>query len=340
MLFAVFFGGIVLLFDVVIAVQLHRGADAGARFVPVPATVTASEIETTTSHGNRGGTTTTYTAHVEYRYEFAGVTHTADTVSYVEWGTSDPERAERIVAAHPIGAQVTAFVDPDDPARAVLEPGTEHFPFLVLLFLVPFHCVPAIALLARRHGRSRADAATLVANLVAFDDGTRAVLRPLPTAPALIFVIALTGLSFLATFVVAFTWGFGAGAGDVLQVIGGLAVASALFAAWWRRRAQAPARHTLVDGETRRILVGGLRSGEAAAELDWQDVQAITAESRSVGTAGGRAVERHRVRALTTVGESVDLLGFLGPSGAGDALADWLRARLGRTAVGARSTTT
>ena len=49
--------------------------------------------------------------------------------------------SRKVVAEHPLGSSVTARVDPEDPASAVLRVDGSARPRLVLVFLVPFHCL-------------------------------------------------------------------------------------------------------------------------------------------------------------------------------------------------------
>jgi hypothetical protein len=64
---------------------------------------------------------TTYEAHVEYRYSVAGETHDGDRVTYANEDTA--EWAEATVHEYPTGARVEVHYDPRDPSRSVLEPG-------------------------------------------------------------------------------------------------------------------------------------------------------------------------------------------------------------------------
>ena len=81
----------------------------------VDASIVRSSVE---QHTDKYGTSDW--ASVEYRYVVDGAPHTGTVVRFgpVEF---DREGAAATVQAYPAGAHVQAFVDPADPARAVLD---------------------------------------------------------------------------------------------------------------------------------------------------------------------------------------------------------------------------
>jgi hypothetical protein len=79
-------------------------------------------------YDNRGRT---YQAYILYEYSVDGVTRRSDvwrlgagTSSYTKASTSAVER-------YPVGAAVTVFVNPDNPADAVLEPANPSWFVLI-----------------------------------------------------------------------------------------------------------------------------------------------------------------------------------------------------------------
>ena len=115
----------------------------------VSAVVTSSEVHLqrrTGRHGGGGGSL----AVVTYRYLAAGEERTGDRVHFRvqgPWG-GGPEGLSR---RYPVGQSVRAFVDPSDPTRAVLEPGsdwTNALPVAMGLFAM-IACL-GFAMLAKR----------------------------------------------------------------------------------------------------------------------------------------------------------------------------------------------
>lgn len=91
-----------------------------ARWIAVPAWVRTSHVSQTSA--GRGGVM--YVPVIEYHYEYAGKQHHSTTISpdlhYA--GSNEPSFAEKWVSLLPVGTQVTAYVDQNNPARAVLFP--------------------------------------------------------------------------------------------------------------------------------------------------------------------------------------------------------------------------
>jgi len=91
-----------------------------SKWLAVGASVKKSYVSKTPA----GRGTTMYTPTIEYHYEYQGVQYQSTTISpdlhYA--GSSEPSFAEKWVALLPEGTQVTAYVDQNKPARAVLFP--------------------------------------------------------------------------------------------------------------------------------------------------------------------------------------------------------------------------
>ena len=94
-------------------------ADASSGWPSVAGEVRAASVEYETDSDGAG----TYRAEVLYAYEIEGVQQLANRVAFGDFGSSDPGRAQRIVNRYPEGSAVTVHYDPDEPSRAVLEPG-------------------------------------------------------------------------------------------------------------------------------------------------------------------------------------------------------------------------
>ncbi|MFM7181810.1 MAG: DUF3592 domain-containing protein [Verrucomicrobiales bacterium] len=80
----------------------------------VPGEVIWSRIK---SH--KGEDSTTYSAHVFYRYEFGGTTYRSDRTSFSKVNGSNSGAREQL-ANYPAGAVISVFVDPEKPEKSIL----------------------------------------------------------------------------------------------------------------------------------------------------------------------------------------------------------------------------
>ncbi len=328
------FGLICLVFDGLALGQIVAGLDAQWRFVPVPATVLQSEV-TTRSSTSGGRTSTTYTARVAYRYEIDGQVLVGDRVSYVEWGANNWEIAQETEAMFPLGAEVTAWVDPVDPEQAVLVPGVERFPFLVLLFLLPFHAVGLAGLTWRTPPRG--DVARLLARITLYDDGVgRTVLRLPGLSPWFTGLIVFGCSSTVAALVLGVAGLFWTGSDLFLGVVGGLLGLALLVAlpVWWFGRG--PRRLVMFDDGGGQLLVGGLAEQDpGVAVVPYAAVRNVTVEEGAAASVVGDTLYRHRIAVLGEGPEPTYLPSFSGWKEDGERLAAWVRERVGSTrAVG------
>ena len=136
------FQAIFVLMGIFFAVQGVLEWDRAAKsssWPTVAGTVTRSEV---TSHRSthKGRTSTSYHAHIEFDYEVDGKGLHGNRRSYKVLASSQ-SAANEAVAAYPVGRSVTVSYDPQDPERAVLEPGwdwSNAIPIAVGLFAIAF----------------------------------------------------------------------------------------------------------------------------------------------------------------------------------------------------------
>lgn len=107
---------------------LWRDRDRDAvldRVETVEAEILTSEVERTRSSLPEGGWRWVYRPVVEFRYRYRGRTYESDFLAYdlrKRW--PDESIARERADQYPVGATVSAYVDPDDPGTAFLE--TDH----------------------------------------------------------------------------------------------------------------------------------------------------------------------------------------------------------------------
>lgn len=118
----------------------QKQSDAAARFEPVLATILEAKVaQTTHRNANTGGPTHIYQPHIRYEYQIGGQTYRSTTFSYLGPAAADRDAMRRIVERYPPGSRQTAYVNPDNPAEAVLHRGVESSPaplWLPALFLL------------------------------------------------------------------------------------------------------------------------------------------------------------------------------------------------------------
>lgn len=115
-----------------------RAADSTS-WPTVDGAVTRSEV---TSHrsSHKGRTSTSYHAQIEFDYTVDGQKLHGTRRTYKVLASSQ-SAANEAVAAHPVGRVVTVSYDPQDPSRAVLDPGwdwSNAIPIGVGLFAIAF----------------------------------------------------------------------------------------------------------------------------------------------------------------------------------------------------------
>ncbi len=136
----VVFGAIFAIIGYVVAFYFGKpildDAKASRSWPSVSGVIERSEVVTSTSNGK-----TMYGFDVVYRYQVEGRDLTSNNVFFGGNTTSSSSSfAHNVVARYPKGAKVKVFYDPNDPSKAVLEPGTTWQSYLVfgigLAFLI------------------------------------------------------------------------------------------------------------------------------------------------------------------------------------------------------------
>lgn len=112
-------------FFIVVGIGEWRDGEASRSWPVVEGRVILSRLATHTTRagsGSSGASTSTF-HEIRYEYLVDDVHHKAGRVSFkVAMGEGD---ARTRAAAYPEGAIVAVHVDPEDPDRAVLEPGAD-----------------------------------------------------------------------------------------------------------------------------------------------------------------------------------------------------------------------
>jgi hypothetical protein len=91
---------------------------AARGWTETPATVVSSRVLRDDS-----GEDTTYVPDVLYAYTAGGEEFRSNAIGFFQFVSTGTGGAREVVASYPSGRRLTAYVDPDDPTRAVLERG-------------------------------------------------------------------------------------------------------------------------------------------------------------------------------------------------------------------------
>lgn len=207
--FLLFFSCIWLTVTTLATTLMIRGilgqSDAASRFIPVPATITASDIKE-----HDGEDSTTYSNKVTYTYTHHNQTFTSDRIAH-DTMSGSYKSAKSWARAHPAGSSITAYIDPASPSSAVLRTSVGRSSWMMMLFLLPFQSV-AIGCLAMlgsvlRDAISPPHLRHPMHGLIVRDEPHQVTFR-LETVAAFSSAVATTGLlAFISIFIVAFSTG-------------------------------------------------------------------------------------------------------------------------------------
>jgi hypothetical protein len=104
---------------------------ASGNWRATPCTVLASRLRS--EHGNHG---TLYSIDIEYTYNVNGQTYTTDRYSFVSDSSGVSDEKAKVVKQYRENRAATCYVNPDNPAEAVLKPGWRAEGLLPLIPLV------------------------------------------------------------------------------------------------------------------------------------------------------------------------------------------------------------
>ena len=312
--------GLLAIFDGLFIRQALQEREARGHWEQVPAIVTASKVDI-----SRGSDSTSYTPRIHFRYLLDGRDYTGKNYSFLKGFSAGERYADRVVESYPRGAEVTAYVDPKDPSRAVLSVDGSAFPKLALIFLAPFHCV-AFGLLAAAFGASRrrkaqGELSDLEYRYVHFSDQHHFVVRKRPAGPTVYFLGSLGLITFVMTFVIGLS---GADHLAPLALISSVAAAAALTRSLCNKAAR-PENFLHVDRDGRTFAYPA-----DAERVEFGESNVIDVDSTSTNvTINDQRIYKHDIR----IGEGSDaatMFTFKGPIHEGEALREIIEGQLGR----------
>ncbi|MEM9381905.1 MAG: DUF3592 domain-containing protein [Planctomycetota bacterium] len=243
--FGIVWLGVLAAFDTTLIRQKLAHLDAQERFEPTPATVVESRIDASSD-----GDGTSYLPFIQYRYEVGGAEFVGERYSFSDWGLPSERVARETVDRFPAGAEITAYVDPREPDRSILDIEGESYPTIAVLLLTPFHCVGLFVLATivqlvrrRRYGPREA----MRRRFVAVDrDDHLVILRP-RAAWWQVLLVVLGILCAAAGAYLCLRYGFG-GANDLaVPALGACALMAALAVAVKKALDRRPSEFLHVD---------------------------------------------------------------------------------------------
>lgn len=327
---ALFWNGLVGVFDVMIVGAAVRSVQAQQSWEPMQASILESRVEA--RHSDDG---TTYRPVVRYRYRVGPEVHVSDRVSFLSWGTSDRGWAEEIQERYPLGSTVTGYHDPEEPSSAALDISTDTIPPFAVLFLLPFHVIGfgiILGVIAAWRSRDDDEEAALRKRFVVVDRGGHVVLRRPTMGPRLAFTIALFGTSFVSTFASLAFGGPGAGWPVMLVFLAICVALSTGAAVYAQRRCRRPDRHLHIDHGSGLFAFPADAEGVPVGEVDELQIQS---QATNVTVNDVRQYE-HRLVAIVA-GRPHDVFTMRGGPGDGDEIKDLVEAEFARAGRRQRS---
>ncbi|MEO1129936.1 MAG: DUF3592 domain-containing protein [Planctomycetota bacterium] len=276
--------------------SIWRGAQTET-WSPVQATILASDVlvEDDPEQGPM------YIADVSYRYLVNGFPYTSDRiqVGYVVRTNLGYRASKALSEQYPAGSQRQVFVNPSDPADAVLRRGVHASMPFVLLFMTPFNALvlggaAAAGTAGLRTLRRAVPSATAGMRVRREHDRTSMCLRKAPALFSGLLWVGATG--FFLIFPIVFTNGFDP---PPIMSYSGLALAGLAGLLGWTRmhwRMRAGRYDMVLDLRTKSLHLPRVEGRRKPRLLRFEDIRAFEVNVKST-TAGTSSEQRFTVDA-------------------------------------------
>ncbi|PWH16906.1 MAG: hypothetical protein DDG59_08690 [Anaerolineae bacterium] len=136
-------GGFVLVFGVlgiwliITSRKQRQKAEASQNWPTVAAQIVLSEVRESSSLDEEGDIRRSYFPHVEYTYQVGEMTYRGDKLTFgAKRGYASPKKAQEQIARYPVGAQVRAYYNPENPQEAVLEQRAVGSNFMLIFGII------------------------------------------------------------------------------------------------------------------------------------------------------------------------------------------------------------
>jgi len=132
--------------------QSKQKAEASQSWPSTRGQVTMARVQHNVSTDSEGDRHDYYSPLVEYTYEVGGQAYTGRTIRFgFNPSFGNEAKAQAALASYPVGAQVTVYYNPNNPAEAVLErkaSATNTGMILGIIFIAVSACLACPLLLA------------------------------------------------------------------------------------------------------------------------------------------------------------------------------------------------
>jgi len=134
--FFLVFGGLGVWLMIASRKQQQKVA-ASQNWPTVLAQITLAEVRESRSTDSEGDIQRSYYPHIEYTYQVNGVTYHGDQIAFgARRGYASPKKANEEIARYPVGAQVRAYYNPENPKEAVLRQQATGTNFMLIFGII------------------------------------------------------------------------------------------------------------------------------------------------------------------------------------------------------------
>lgn len=131
-IFFLVFGGLGI-WLIVTSRKQRQKLEASQSWPTAIAQITLAEVRERSDYDSDGDLRRYYYPHVEYTYQVAGITYQGNKLTFgAQRGYSSPKKANQEIARYPLGAQVKAYYNPENPQEAVLEQRAVGMNFMLI----------------------------------------------------------------------------------------------------------------------------------------------------------------------------------------------------------------
>jgi hypothetical protein len=102
--------------------------------------------ESTLDHSTDAEGSDSYSPKITYTYSVNNLFYDSGTIKFGENSYSSQRKAQEILSHYPVGQSVTVYYEPDNPGKAVLEPGVSAGSYIVLAIGIFFVLIALLPL--------------------------------------------------------------------------------------------------------------------------------------------------------------------------------------------------
>lgn len=132
------------------AVKAVRKAKQAEQWPVAPGRILPSEVSHSVSR-DRDGTSVTWKPHVFYEYDVEGSKFKSDRLTGISFYSSNRRAAYRTVHNYPVGKEVDAYYNPEDPSDSMLEPGITTGGVVLIVVLIAFFGLAGVLLMSAQN---------------------------------------------------------------------------------------------------------------------------------------------------------------------------------------------